>query len=136
MSTKSGRYHTIKKGTYTVSELGSFRLAMNTPEIDTSSFGSTWSKSDVGMKKWTLSISGFCDPTDTNGQAALEAAYMDGSLVNDLKVYVDNTSYWVPDVTTDSDAGGRITSYEIGGDKAGVASLSMTLTGSGPITFV
>jgi len=136
MATKSGRYHAIKKGTYTVSEQGHFDLDMSSDEIDTTAFGSTWAKSDVGFKKWSLSMSGYYDPTDTNGQAELETAYMGGTLVTDLSVYVDNTSYWEPDLTTDSDAGGRITSYKVSGDKAGVASFDMVLSGSGPITFV
>ena len=136
MATKSGRYMSIKKGTYTVSEQGHFDIDLVSDEIDTTSFGSTWGKSDVGFKKWTVTISGHYDPTDENGQAELEAAFMDGSLVTDFTIYVDNTSYWEPDLTTDSDAGGRITSYKVSGDKAGVGSISMVLSGSGPLTFV
>lgn len=136
MSTKNGRNASVKKGTYTVAELASWDLDLSNDEIDTSAFGDTWGKSDVGQRKWSASVSGFYDPTDTNGQTAIETAWADGSLINDIKFYVDNTSYWIPDVTTDSDAGGRVTSYALGQAKDGVASINFTLSGSGPITFV
>lgn len=136
MATKNGRNASVKKGTYTVAEMASWDLDLSNAEIDTTAFGSTWGKSDVGFRKWTLTVSGFYDPTDTNGQKALETAWAGGSLVNDVKAYVDNTSYWVPDVTTDSAAGGRVTAYRLGQTKDGVASVNFTLSGSGPITFV
>jgi predicted secreted protein len=136
MSTYNGRNATVKKGTYTVAEFASWSLDLSNDEIDTTSFGSTWKKSDVGMRGWTLSVEGHYDPSDTNGQLALESAWADGSLVNDVKLYVDNTSYWIPDVTTDSDAGGRVTTYQLNTAHDAVAGLSMTLSGSGPITFV
>ena len=136
MATYNGRNATVKKGTYTVAEFASWSLDLSNDEIDTTSFGSTWKKSDVGMRGWTLSVEGHYDPSDTNGQRALEAAWAAGSLVNDIKLYVNNTSYWVPDVTTDSAAGGRVTTYTLNTAHDAVAGISMTLSGSGPITFV
>lgn len=136
MSTFNGRDATVKKGTYTVAELASWALDLSNDEIDTTVFGNSWKKSDVGMRGWSLSVEGFYDPTDTNGQGAIEAAWASGGLINDIKLYIDNTSYWIPDVTTDSNAGGRVTSYGTGTAKDGVASLNFTLSGSGPITFI
>lgn len=136
MSTYNGREATVKKGTYTVAELASWDLDLSNEEIDTTAFGSTWGKSDVGMRKWSVTVNGFYDPSDSNGQNKIEEAWAGGTLINDIKMYVDNTSYWIPDVTTDSDAGARVTSYTIGQSKDGVASVSFGLSGSGPITFV
>jgi len=136
MGTLNGRNASVKKGTYTIANLSSWKIDMPNQEIDTSAFGDTWGKSDVGQRKWSATVSGFCDITDTNGQKAIESAWGSGALINDVKFYLDNTSYWVPDVTTDSDAGGRVTSYSIGQSKNGVASIDFTLSGSGPITFV
>ena len=136
MSTYNGRNATVKYGTYTVAEMASWALDLSNDEIDTTSFGSTWGKSDVGMRKWSLSVSGHYDPSDSTGQAAIEAAWAAGSLVSTISVYVDNSSYWVPDVTTDSNAGGRVTTYTISQAHNTVASISLTLSGSGPITFV
>ena len=136
MSTYNGRDATVKYGTYTVAEMASWSLDLSNEEIDTTAFGSTWGKSDVGMRKWSLSVSGHYDPSDSTGQSAIETAWAGGSLINSIKVYVDNTSYWIPDVTTDSDAGGRVTTYTINQAHNTVASISLTLSGSGPITFV
>lgn len=136
MATKNGRNSSVKYGTYTVAEMASWDLDLSNAEIDTTVFGSTWGKSDVGMRKWTLTVAGFYDPTDANGQNAMEDKWADGTLVSTIKCYVDNTSYWVPDTTTDSQAGGRVTTYRIGATKDGVASVNFTLSGSGPITFV
>ena len=136
MATYNGREASVKIGTYTVAELGTWSLSMTADEIDTTAFGSTWAKSDVGFKKWSITFSGFWDPTDTNGQKVIEDAFQSGNLIDDIKLYIDNTSYWVPDTTTDSNAGGRVTNYSVGQSKAGVATIDITISGSGPITFV
>ena len=136
MSTKNGRNATVKYGTYTIAEMASWSLDLSNDEIDTTAFGSTWKKSDVGMRGWSLSISGHYDPTDTTGQNMLEAAWAGGTLVSTIKVYVDSTSYWTPDVTTNSSAGGRVTTYTLDQAHDAVAGISMTLSGSGPITYV
>jgi predicted secreted protein len=135
MSTYNGRNATVKYGTYTVAEFASWSFDLSNDEIDTTAFGSTWKKSDVGMRGWSLALDGHYDPSDTTGQAMLEAAWAAGSLVSTLFVYIDNTHYWTPDVTTDSDAGGRVTSYAINQAHDAVAGISMTLAGSGPITY-
>jgi hypothetical protein len=136
MSTYNGRNAKVLIGTYVVAEFASFDLDLGNDEIDTSAFGSTWKKSDVGMRGWSASVSGHIDPSDTNGQGALEAAWAAGSLINSVKFYYDNTSYWIPDVTTDSQAGGRVTTYAVAFAHDGVGSVSFTLSGSGPLTFI
>ena len=136
MATFNGRDAKVEVGTYTIAELSSWTLDLSNDEIDTTSFGTTWKKSDVGMRGWTLSVEGFYDPTDTNGQVVVEAAWANGSLVNNVKAYIDSTSYWIPDVTTDSNAGGRVTTYSTNQSHDGVAGLTLTFAGSGPITFV
>jgi len=136
LATFNGREADVKVGTYTVAELASWDLDLSNGEVDTTVFGSTWGKSDNTTRKWSCTISGFYDPSDANGQNPIEDAWAGGDLINDVAFYIDNTSYWIPDVTTDSDAGGRVTSYRIGQAINGVASVSFTLSGSGPITFI
>lgn len=136
MATYNGRNATVKKGAVTVAEFASWSLDLSNDEIDTTAFGSTWKKSDVGMRGWSLSIEGHYDPSDTTGQGAIEAAWAAGSLLNDIKVYVNAASYWIPDVTSDSDAGGRVTSYALNQAHDSVASISLVISGSGPITFI
>jgi hypothetical protein len=136
MSTYNGRTAKVVIGTFVVAEFASFDLDLSNDEIDTTAFGSTWKKSDVGMRGWSAACSGHVDPSDGDGQGALEAAWAAASLITDIKFYYDNTSYWTPDVTTDSDAGGRVTTYTVAFAHDGVGSVSFTVSGSGPLTFV
>jgi len=135
MTTYNGRNAKVTYGTYTIAELASWTLDLSNDEIDTSAFGSTWKKSDVGMRGWSLSVSGHYAPDDDDGQAKIEAQWAAGSLVSTIKIYVDASSYWAPDVATDTNAGGRVTSYALSQAHDAVAGISFTLSGSGPITF-
>jgi len=136
MSTYNGRNAKVVIGTYTVAEFASFDLDLSNDEIDTSSFGSTWKKSDVGMRGWSATCSGHVDPSNTTGQGVLKTKWADGTLVTTIKFYYNTVSYWVPDYTTDTYCGGRVTSYTVGFTHDGVGSVSFTIAGSGPLTFV
>ena len=140
MSTYNGRNALIKIGAVTVAEMASWSLDLSNDEIDTSAFGSSWKKSDVGMRGWSLSVSGHYDPVDTTGQGLIEAAWAAGSLVTSIHAHVNAASYWVPDTTTANaaglSAGGRVTSYSLSQSHDAVAGISFTLAGSGPVTYV
>jgi hypothetical protein len=136
MTTYNGRNALIKIGTVTVAEMASWSLDLSNDEIDTSAFGSTWKKSDVGMRGWTLSVSGHYDPSNTTGQGLVEAAWAAGSLISTIRAHVNAASYWTPSVTADANAGGRVTSYALNQAHDAVAGISFTLSGSGPVTFI
>ena len=136
MTTYNGRNAVVKIGTVTVAEMASWSLDLSNDEIDTTAFGSTWKKSDVGMRGWSLAISGHYDPSNTVGQGLVEAAWAAGSLISTVRAHVSAASYWTPDVTTDSNAGGRVTSYALNQAHDAVAGISFTLSGSGPVTFI
>lgn len=127
---------TVKKGTFEVAEMASWSLDMSAETLAGNIFGSDWAKNHAGLRSWSMSVSGFFDPSDTNGQKTVETAFFANSKVTDLNLYVDSSSYWTPDLTTDSDAGAYVTSYSVNTDNASVGSVSFTLTGTGPITFV
>jgi len=140
MTTHNGRNAKIMIGAVTVAEMASWSLDLSNDEIDTSAFGSSWKKSDVGMRGWSLSVSGHYDPDNTVGQGLVEAAWAAGSLITSIQAYVNVSDYWVPDTTTANSAGlsagGRVTSYAINQAHDAVASISFTLSGSNHITFV
>ena len=137
MTTYNGRNALITVDSDTVAEMASWSLDLSNDEIDTTAFGSTWKKSDVGMRGWSLSISGHYDPSNTLGQGIIEAAWAAGSLLSSVRAYVNAASYWTPDWTTDvTNAGGRVTSYAVSQSHDAVAGISFTLSGSGPITYV
>lgn len=123
-----------------VAEISNWKIDMSAGEVDTTVFGDGWGKSDVGMKTWKGSMSGFFDNTDTAGQEVIKAAYLSGDLLADIRFYVQYTTesgedniYVAPDTASDANAGLRVTSLSIGTDKSGVATIDMSFSGSGPV---
>ena len=95
---------------------------------DISQFGDEFRHFDFGIGDFgQVAARGQYDPTDTNGQVALETAWKDKTLVTDLRLYIDNTSYWTPDLTNDSASGVLITQY---------GAIEYELAGVGTIEFV
>lgn len=136
MATYSGQDGHIKVGTYEVAEMASWNLTISTNEIAINVFGTSWNKTEQGIKSWSCSVDGFYDLSDTHGQQAIMAAFMNNTLMNTVKFYVDDTHYWIPDLTTDSSAGARVTSYSPTQTADNVAQVSIQFAGSGPITYV
>lgn len=144
MSTFSGRDGKITLGDpgaeHIIAEMGNFTVNRSADEIDTTAFGDGNKKSDVGMKSFSGSMQGNYDPTDTDGQAAVELAYETGSLLGDIRFYVqhsttsgDRVIYFTPDTDTDPNAGMRVTSLEVSVDKSDVGKINIQLSGSGPV---
>ena len=143
MATYSGRSGMVTVNSdateATVLELGNWSLNASRAEIDTTAFSDGWGKSDVGMATYTGTMGGNFDPADTTGQVVLTAAFTAGTLLQDLRLYIaysttssDTIRFIEPDLTSDANAGVRITGLNIGQDKNGVASFEATFSGSGP----
>lgn len=131
---KMGRYARVKLGTVTILNLASWDLNMATDELDASVFGTGWGATMPGMQKWTVAVAGLYDPSDVTGQNVVESAKRNGTKLTNIRFYVDETSYFVPDVTEDSDAGAYITGYTIKQDKSGLAQLTFNVVGVGPLS--
>ncbi len=131
-----GRYASVKIGSTVIENLGKWVLDIKTNEIDVSVFGSVWGKKIPGQQAWTATIDGFYDPADAAGQANLQADMLAGTKITDIKLFINSTSSWEPDITTDTNAGCYVTGLNIAHDKAGVAAISMTIVGFGPIKLV
>lgn len=147
MATYSGRNAlvTVNASTSeaTVTEINNWSMTKSAEEIDTTVLGDGWGKSDVGMKSWEVSVSGFCDPNDTTGQGILEAAYESGALLQDIRFYTKYSNevgetiiYDAPDTASDENAGLRVTSLKIDQSHSNVATIEFTLKGSGPVKRV
>lgn len=141
MATFSGRNARVTLGDGAtekiIMELGTWKVSMKANEIDTSAFGDGWGKSDVGIMNWSGSLNGNYDPTDTDGQAQLEAAFKTGELLQDVKFYLKyhatgQVVFFKADTTSDPNAGLRITQLDFDVDKANVGKISATFSGSGP----
>lgn len=142
MATYNGRNARVTVGATNalVTELNTWSMDRSADEIDTTTFEDGWKKSDVGMKGFSASLSGYLDPEDATGQNILEAAYESGALVSDLRFYVKHTTtpgekniYYAPDTASNPKAGMRVTAFNTGQTHNGVATLSMSLSGSGPV---
>ena len=84
----------VKIGANSVASLDNWKVSINKSILDTTSFGDTWNSNLTGLKSWSATASGkFVIVTDTNGQAALQTAFLAGTDVA-LKLYVDSTHYY------------------------------------------
>ena len=118
-----------------IAEMSDWSINRKAAEIDTTSFGDGWSKSDVGMLSYSGSFKGSFDPTDTAGQGVLKTAFEDGTIVNDIRFYYEHTEAskrWLAPVTGAAN-GIRVTSMDVSIDKNGVGQLSVSFTGSGAV---
>jgi len=145
MATFNGRNARITVNALTaetiIAEMSDWSINRKAAEIDTTSFGDGWSKSDVGMLSYSGSFKGSFDPTDTTGQGVLKTAFEDGDLINDIRFYFEysDTSaatirYLAPaEVVAGEENGIRITSMDVSIDKNGVGQLSVSFSGCGAI---
>ena len=130
-----GRYASVKLGSDLIANLTNWSIDINMDDIDVTAFGSVWGKSMPGFQRWTGSAEGYYDPADTNGQAELQNDALNATKITDIRFYIDSTSYWTPDVTNDPDAGCYINTVSIKHDKAGVAAVTYSILGYGPLVL-
>jgi predicted secreted protein len=100
--------------------------------LDITSFGDEWSKFCRGMQSWTATINGHLDLDDAS-QATLVDAAEGGTLINNLRFYIDSTTYFASDLVADPEAGLYIDSYNFTADNNSIVSFTMSVTGNGPI---
>jgi len=146
-----GKDGKVAFGTTAVVGMGTWALdGIVTEEFDASSFGDTWKQFEYGMKDGgTISFNGHYTPTDTTGSDVLVRANLYNSDLTNLRLYIDNTSYFEPCQSTSYFSPGAystgmptklssvaITSYNIGMDKSGLGTVSFTGKVSGVMVMV
>lgn len=100
MTVKIGRLASVKLGSTTIAEIGSYSLSGYTVDtIDVTAFGDSAkdyipSMIDAGE----VTISGNYDPSDSTGQMVLEAAVEAGTEYGpgEVKFYLDQSTYLTP----------------------------------------
>lgn len=102
MAIKIGRKAKVVLGTYTVAEQSTWAMSGLTNEtLDKSVFEDEIRTYEFGIGDYgTITFSGFYDPTDTTGQVLLRSAALNKSKIQDLKLYIDATSYWTAKTTS------------------------------------
>jgi len=145
MSYVSGKDSKVTLGANTVVGMGNWSISgVTADQMDTSAFNDNWKTFEFGMKDGgTVEFAGLADPDDVTGQEVLELANLNNTDITDLRLYIDDTSYYCPNATTgyyspSSTTGNdtilswvNITSYSISTDKAGMMQKSFTAKVSG-----
>ena len=90
---KNGKVIIGESGNQKVAAIKNWSLELSLETLETTALGDDWKNYITGLKEWTASSEGDYEvPTDTQGQAALQEAYLAGTTVI-VKLYVDNTNY-------------------------------------------
>jgi len=138
MARKLARKGKVTIGTYQIAEMGFWSMSgMRNTLIEVSEFGDEFEKLDFGMGSYgTITVRGNYDPTDANGQALIESAWKNKSKLTDLRCWINSVSYYVPDLTNDSDSAVLIEEFgAIEYDKAGVGKVQFTGRVSGQMVL-
>ena len=150
MSYRSGKDCAVKLGTSTVVGMGTWSIeGITADQMDASAMGDNWKSFEFGMKDGgTISFSGLADPDDVTGQEVLQLANIANTDLTTLRLYVDNTSYYVPCQTTGyfspTNTTGidtklswvNVTSFSINADKADLVKIDFTAKVSGVMVLV
>jgi hypothetical protein len=118
-------------------------------EIDDTEFGDQRTEWCFGIiDGGTISFAGNYKPDDTTGQVALIEAFDANSDITDMRLYIDNTSYYEPCQTTGYLHPGKttgantvishvtLTAQPINVDKGALAQISFTARVSGSMVLV
>lgn len=124
---KNGKVIIGESGNQKVAAIKNWSLELSLETLETTALGDDWKNYITGLKEWTASSEGDYEvPTDTQGQAALQEAYLAGTTVT-VKLYVDNSNYY--------QGTAYIGSLSIEDPVDDVVSISLELTGTGELTF-
>jgi len=119
-------------GTNTVAQLNNISNPLSADSLDVTSFDSACLREFIaGLRSGTMDVSGFYDPTDTNGQVAMMTAMLAGTLLTTTqkpKILWDGVNGFTGD--------GIITSLTVDAAVDGLVNFSATIQLSGTIAVV
>lgn len=148
---KVGRDCKATLGANIVLGMGTWSMdGITSDQMESSEFGIKWKTYKFGMNDGgTVSMSGLFDPADVTGQNILRACNLNKSDITNLRLYVDNTSYYEPCQTTSYFGPGalstgydtikscvNVTSYNVKADKSGLLSTDFSMKVSGVMVLV
>jgi len=135
---KAGNNAKVTLTAATVVGMGNWKLSgIEVDLLETTSFGDTAKQFITGLLDYgSVTFGGLYDPGDTTGQQVLVSANINNSKIAKIRLYVDNTSYWTPNVTVVSAAGMLMQSISIGQDKSGLATIEFSGKCTGPWVLV
>ena len=138
MAFKVGNNAKVTLAANTVVGMGNWQLEGITVDLlESTAFGDTAKQYLTGLIDYgTVTFGGLYDPADTTGQNVLVSAMLLNIKVTNIRLYVDNTSYWTPNVTVVSAAGMLVQSVPIGMDKGGLGTIEFSGKCTGPWVLV
>lgn len=133
----AGRETQVTLNGGTISLLGSWTLNGQEVELlEQTSFGDEYKQFLPGIKDGgTISFNGLYDGTDTAGQTALRNYNANNTSVTDIKLYVDDTSYFLPS-TTNPLSYCWVTGFEVGSEVGGLVTATFNMKVSGKMVLV
>lgn len=124
---KNGKVVIGSSGSKKVVGIKNWSLELSLDTLETTALGDDWKNYITGLKEWSASSEGDYEvPVDTDGQAALQEAFLNGTTVT-VKLYVDGTNYYTGEA--------YINSLSIEDPVDDVVSISIEFTGTGELTF-
>ena len=125
MAVLKGNAGSVKLSTNTVAELRDWQLEVSQEFVDTTAFGDTMRENTATFASWSGTASGSWDITDTNGQLALQTAWLAGSTVTP-RFYVSAANYY---------SGLAYVNASISAAVDGVVQISYTFTSAGALSY-
>ena len=138
MAFKTGSNAKVTLSANTVVGMGNWKLSgIEVDLLESTAFGDTAKQFMTGLLDYgSVTFGGLYDPADTTGQNILISAQLNNSKVANIRLYVDNTSYWTPNVTVVSAAGMLVQSVSVGMDKSGLGTIDFSSKCTGPWVLV
>jgi len=118
----------IKTGSNAITGLNDASFNINGETIEVTTFESAgWKERIAGLKDFSMSLSGFYEKDDADGQGALKTALLNGTSVP-VDYLVDGSSGFRGDYL--------VTSMETGASPSGEVTVSFSLESTGALTII
>ena len=124
MATHKGKEGIVKVGTTVVGEVKSFELEVTANEVDVSTLGSAWTKTNSTQNSWSGTMEMFYDPNDT-GQIAIAV----GTMIT-LNLYYEGNTTGLKYDTGEA----LVTSISKSQSFDGMVNQTVAFTGNGTLT--
>ena len=117
----------VAVGSKNLAHMANWNVDKTKDIIEVVSFGNDYKEKIASIKDWSASCDGKVDFDADSGQLDLEAAYEDGTLV-ECTFYLDDDTFY--------EGLALIESQTISTAADGAADISISISGSGPLTLV
>lgn len=132
VNTILGRLSSVKLGTDTILQLGSWSLTIEGTPVEKAFFLETWMQiHGIASLKWSASLEGSLHKTDATGQNLLRSAATLATEIDNIKFYLDDTSYWASKTNYTA----YVLSYGETVERGDLVNISISVGGSGEIEY-